>query len=235
MGDVVLDEWGLIVQHAGSRVSWQITPSARGILAQPNPDKERQSLERKEVKEMTVKEIHNPTPTTMTVEGERMSPLATTTAAPARVIESCVPGRRVLRMINPFVTMILRSPLHRLLSSRLLLLTFTGHKTWKQYTIPVGYTLEGDTLTLFSSYSWYKNLCSARVSMHLRGQERTGLAKVVEEREAVLEAAEHLVGEYGLKEASARIGLALDISPPPTTEELAAALEGHVVIRIILD
>ena len=39
----------------------------------------------------------------------------------------------------------------------------------------------------------------------------------------------------GLKEAGQRIGLALDISPPPTTEELALAMEGHVVIRIILD
>ena len=31
------------------------------------------------------------------------------------------------------------------------------------------------------------------------------------------------------------IGLALDISPPPTKEELAAAMERYVVIRIVLD
>jgi len=132
--------------------------------------------------------------------------------------------------------MMLRSPLHRILSNSVLLLTFTGRKTGKLFTIPVGYTREGDTLTLFSSYSWYKNLRGGRpIVVHLKGHGRTGRAEVIEEREAVLEAAEHLVAKYGLKEAGRRTGLALDISPPPTTEELAAALEGHVVIRIILD
>jgi hypothetical protein len=183
---------------------------------------------------MATKQMHSATPTT--VESQKTSPLTTIKAAPERIIESSVPGRRLLRTINPFVSAILRSPLHRMLSGRLLLLTFTGRKTRKRYTIPVGYTREGDTLTLFSSYSWYKNLRGGRaVVVHLRGVGRTGRAEVIEEREAVLEEAEHLVAEYGLKEASARIGLALEIDPPPRREELAAALEGHVVIRIILD
>jgi hypothetical protein len=191
-------------------------------------------LGRKEVNEMALKEMHNATPTT--VEGERMIPVTTTTAAPARTIESSVPSTRVLRTINPFVSTILRSPLHRVLSSSVLLLTFTGRKTGKRFTIPVGYTPEGDTLTLFSSKSWYKNLRGGSpVVVHLRGRGRTGLAEVIEDREAELEAAERLIAKYGLKGAGRRIGLALDISPPPTTDELAAALEGRVVIRIILD
>jgi hypothetical protein len=185
---------------------------------------------------MALKEMYGATPTTTTVKGESTKPLTTTAAGPARVIESCVPGRRVLRMINPFVSLILRSPLHRLISDRLLLLTFTGCKTGKLVTIPVGYTPEGDTLILFSSYSWYKNLRGGRpVVVHLKGQGRTGRAEVTEEREAVLKAAEHLVAEYGLTEASIRTGLALDIAPPPTKDELSAALKGHVTIRVIID
>jgi len=116
-----------------------------------------------------------------------------------------------------------------------LLLTFTGCKTGKLFTIPVYYTQEGDTLTLYSSKSWYKNLRGGPVVVHLKGRRRTGRAEVIEDREAVLEAAEHLEGGYGFKEAGRRIGLALDISPPPSADELAAAMEGHVVIRIILD
>jgi hypothetical protein len=189
---------------------------------------------RREVKEMATKQMHSATATA--VEPEKTSAFTPTTVAPARVIESSVPGKRVLRMINPFVSLILHSPLHGLLSGRLLLLTFTGRKSWKRYTIPLGYTAEGDALILFSSYSWYKNLRGGRpVVVHLRGVGRTGRAEAIEERDAVLEEAEHLVAEYGLKEASARIGLALDIEPPPSREELATALEGHVVIRIILD
>ena len=187
---------------------------------------------------MAVKEMQGTSPTTTTLEGEGMTPLPTTTAAapPARVIRSTVPSRRMLRLGNPFVSMILRSPLHRVLSSQVLLLTFTGRKTGKLFTIPVYYTREGDTLTLFSSKSWYKNLRGGRrpVVVHLQGRERTGQAEVIEEREAVLEAAEHLISKYGLKGAGQRIGLALDISPQPTKDELAAALEGRVAMRITL-
>lgn len=159
----------------------------------------------------------------------------TTITAPVRAIRSIVPSARVLRSINPFMAMILRSPLHRLLSSSMLMLTFTGRKTGKQFTIPVGYTREGNTLILFSSKSWWKNLRNdGRVAIHLQGRKRAGRAEVIEDRAAVVEAAERLVAAYGLKEAGRRIGLALD-TPPPTPVELAAALEDRVAIRLILE
>jgi hypothetical protein len=75
----------------------------------------------------------------------------------------------------------------------------------------------------------------AFIKSHCRGiRGRTGLAEAIEERAAVLEAAERLVAEYGLKEAGRRIGLALDTGTPPSPDELALAMEGHVVIRLIL-
>ena len=162
--------------------------------------------------------------------------MTTTTAAQGRVIRSSVPSERVLRTINPFVSAILRSPLHTLLSGRLLLLTFTGRKTGTQFTIPVGYTREGDTLIIFSSKSWWKNLRGgARVAVRLRGSRNTGTAAVIEDRAAKLAAAEQLVATYGFKEAGTRIGLALNTSPPPSKGELAAALGSYVAIRLILD
>jgi PPOX class probable F420-dependent enzyme/deazaflavin-dependent oxidoreductase (nitroreductase family) len=169
-------------------------------------------------------------------EEERMGSAATTTAASERTIGSSVPGKRILRAINPFVSTILRSPLHRMLSGRMMLLTFTGRETGKRYTIPVGYTREGDALLLFSSYSWYKNLrADDHVAMHLQGRKRTGRAEVIEERAAVVEAVQRLIEKYGLKETSSRTGLALDTDPPPTTGELARAMQGHVAIRVVPD
>jgi deazaflavin-dependent oxidoreductase (nitroreductase family) len=163
--------------------------------------------------------------------------MATNTIVPARAIKSTVPrDTRVLRAINPFVSMILRSPLHTLLSGRLLLLTCTGRKTGKRFTIPVGYTPEGDVLTIFSGFGWWKNLrSSTSVTVRLRGRQRTGRAEVSEDPAPVLDAVERLVATYGPKAAGQRIGLALDISPPPTRDELARAMEGEVLIRIALD
>lgn len=182
---------------------------------------------------MAVKEMQGATRTTVE---EKIGLVTTTTAVPERGIKSTVPSKRVLRTINPFVSMILRSPLHRLLSGQVLLLTFTGRKTGKLYTIPVNYTREDDTLILFSSRSWWKNLRGgASVVVHLQGRGQAGRAEVIEDRAAVLEAAEYLIEKYGLTEAGRRTGLALDISPPPTPEELAVAMEERVVVRIILD
>ena len=141
-----------------------------------------------------------------------------------------------MRSINPFVSAILRSRFHRMLSGRMLLLTFAGRKTGKRYTIPVGYTREGDTLVLLSGYPWWKNLRGgAHVAMRLEGSERTGRHPRHGRRRGEREAVEHLIERYGPEDASARTGLALDISPPPSPDELAAALEGHVAIRIVLD
>jgi len=48
------------------------------------------------------------------------------------------------RFANPVVKWILRSRLHRLLSAHLLLISVTGRRTGRVYTIPVGYHLRGD-------------------------------------------------------------------------------------------
>lgn len=158
------------------------------------------------------------------------------TATPAAPLKSSVPSRRVLHVINPFVSLILRSPLHRMLSGRLLLLTFTGRKTGKVFTIPVGYTREDETLTLFSDYGWWKNLRGgAPVTVRLQGRRRTGRAEAIEDTAVVLAAAERLVARLGAKEAGSRIGLALAATAPPSHDELAAAMDGHVVIQLRLD
>ena len=56
-----------------------------------------------------------------------------------------MPNTRVLHLINPYVSAILRSPVHSLLSKQVLLLTYTGRKSGNPHTIPVGYIRDGDT------------------------------------------------------------------------------------------
>lgn len=56
------------------------------------------------------------------------------------------PPPAVFRLVNPLMKLLLRSPLHGLVSKRLMLLTMTGRKSGKQYSIPVGYTQVAETL-----------------------------------------------------------------------------------------
>lgn len=102
---------------------------------------------------------------------------------------------RVMTRLNPAIIWILRSPLHRLLSSGLMLVTVTGRRSGRRYTIPVGYQRDGAVLTVLVSHAprkqWWRNYRDpAPIEVHLRGRTRTGRARVVpgdaaEFREAV--------------------------------------------------
>ena len=90
----------------------------------------------------------------------------------------------VLSRLNPLVVGLLRSPLHALLSPGLLLLTVTGRKTGRGYTIPVGYQRDGDDLLVMVSEArrkqWWRNYQEpGPVSVRLRGADRAGRAELV--------------------------------------------------------
>ena len=106
------------------------------------------------------------------------------------------PPRPVRILANAIATTILRSPWHRMRSDRLLLLTFTGRKSGKEFTTPLRYMQEGETLKLLVVRSpWWKNLVEeATVRVLLRGQLRNGRAEVLSEEGEVVVVNVHLEG-----------------------------------------
>ena len=156
------------------------------------------------------------------------------------VITSRAPDPRVMRFVNPVMAALLRSPLHGLLSRQVLLLTVTGRQSGRRYTVPLGYMRDGDALLVISQHAdrkrWWRNLRGgASVAMHLRGRWLTGRAEVIETPMAVAAEIERLIARLGPKEASARLYMSLDITPPPTREQLARALHGVVLVRLATD
>lgn len=61
---------------------------------------------------------------------------------------------------NSFMTFILRSPMHGILSGSTMLITVTGRKSGRPITTPVNYYQKGDTLWVISNRerSWWRNL-----------------------------------------------------------------------------
>ncbi|MCY4130945.1 MAG: nitroreductase/quinone reductase family protein [Gammaproteobacteria bacterium] len=85
--------------------------------------------------------------------------------------------------INFAMKLLLRSPLHFVVSSHILLITFKGRKSGRTFTTPVRYLREGSTVRLFSSpqANWWKNLRGgADVSVRIRGNELKCRATVLE-------------------------------------------------------
>ena len=87
------------------------------------------------------------------------------------------------RTVNPVLRVFLRSPLHPLLSRPLMLLTVTGRRSGRAFTIPVGYGQDGDRLRVDLEWPerkrWWRNLRGgAPVSVLLRGVPRAGTGRV---------------------------------------------------------
>jgi deazaflavin-dependent oxidoreductase (nitroreductase family) len=127
------------------------------------------------------------------------------------------------RIANSFISRLLRSPFHRLLSRRFMLITVTGRKTGREYTTPVNYVRRGDEVTVLSrkGRTWWLNLKGGGpVMLHIGGEDLAGVGRVEELARAAL--AEAVQEFYE--------GLGRHIS----LEKVAKRAQGRVVIRIKL-
>ena len=79
---------------------------------------------------------------------------------------------RVVKVLNPFVTALLKSPIQGFISKDILLIHFQGRKSGRWFATPVSYVQDGNRLRVLTDAPWWKNLRdrpAARV--HLRGTE----------------------------------------------------------------
>ena len=85
----------------------------------------------------------------------------------------------VRSILNPLAKGILRSPLHGIMSRRLLLITFAGRKSGKPHTTHISYVQQGNTLLLGVGGPWWKNLRGGVAGqVRVRGKTYTGRAEV---------------------------------------------------------
>lgn len=135
---------------------------------------------------------------------------------------------------NRAMKLVLRSPLHGMVSKSVLLITFTGRKSGKVYTTPVSYSQSGDRVTIFTHADWWKNLRSdAPVTLRIRGQDFKGLAEpVAEDKQAV---AAGLVSHLRKVPSDARYyGVTFDDHKNPREGEAEKAAQTVVMICIQL-
>ncbi|MGW4946226.1 nitroreductase/quinone reductase family protein [Actinoplanes sp. NPDC004185] len=70
----------------------------------------------------------------------------------------------------------------RLVGRKIVLLTYTGRRSGRTFTIPVGYRRDGDRITIGvrmpEAKTWWRNFLGegAPLSLHLDGTDRTGHA-----------------------------------------------------------
>ena len=133
--------------------------------------------------------------------------------------------------VNSLMKWALTTPgLQAMVGQGVALLTFTGRKTGKTYTIPVSYHREDDTVTLVTKRArhWWRNFETAReVEVRIAGRNYTGKAEAVTGEEDTLE---FMLGYLDKRPIDAKAyGLARD---EITRDKVARIIPQIVLIRI---
>ena len=145
------------------------------------------------------------------------------------------PPRAAMRAMNAVMGLVLRSPLHGLMSGKALLLGFIGRKSGRRYVTPMSYVRVGDEVLMSTEAPWWKNLVGgAPVEVRLMGENRRGFAEAVTREEDVAEVLGSILRHY--PEYRRFVGVTVDEEGRLEEETiLGAARRGRVGIRVRLD
>lgn len=125
-----------------------------------------------------------------------------------------------VRHMNPLVERLLRSRLHGLASRALLVVSWSGKKSGKRFSIPTGYQRDGEDVVVLLSKpgvkTWWKNFRSPwPADLLIAGRERTAMGTLVPAGseaffrlvETTMKATPFMVEQFGLDAYDPAAGL----------------------------
>lgn len=131
------------------------------------------------------------------------------------------------RSFNRFVRWLLGSPVHWMMSGKLMVVEVVGRRTGARYSVPTAYADRGDQVLAASPGSWVRNLAPDRpvVLVH-RGRRRTMVPRIVTDREAAGQVAADLFPGNPVLRRNMQVSLGRD--GQVDHDQLAAALQRGV-------
>ena len=138
------------------------------------------------------------------------------------VVESSHPPAVVLRLVNPIMRALLRSPLGGPLRKQFMVLRFNGRRTRRSYEVPVSAHRSGEQLYVLTAAPWRLNFRGGTtVEVTLDGTTTVMHGELEEDPRATAETYAGRIAELGVKRAQRDIGLKIHVPRTPTVEELA--------------
>jgi len=147
------------------------------------------------------------------------------------------PSSKPPAVLNAMMTLFLKTPLiQNAIGKQLALLSFTGHRSGKLYTIPISYQRRGDSVFMMTkkSRSWWRNFADQpAVELRLAGKVVSGTAEAhVGSEQDLAEVVDFLTSRPRDAKAYGVVALT-DGSPDP--ESVRGLLPGNVIVRVELD
>jgi hypothetical protein len=143
------------------------------------------------------------------------------------------PPEALLRIANPVIRVLLRTPVAGSARDQMMVVSFTGRKTGRQYSIPLSAHRVGGDLYAITSAKWkfnFRDGASADV-LH-RGKTTTMRGELIQDRAVVSDVCRRCAESYGVKRAQRMMGLKFRDERIPTVEEFAEAVDRDHIAAI---
>jgi hypothetical protein len=156
------------------------------------------------------------------------------TQQPAAVIVSH-PPQAILRIVNPILKSLLRTPLLGGARKQLMVVSFNGRKTGRRYSVPVSaYQIDGELYALVGA-PWKRNFRNGTAADVLHNGKSTAMhGDLIEDPAAVAGLYHRSAESYGAATAQRMMGMKFRDQGVPTLEDFSEVVEREKLAAIRL-
>jgi hypothetical protein len=147
-------------------------------------------------------------------------------AEQSHAIDVGTPPSAVIRLVNPILSTLLRTPLAGPARKQLMVLSFTGRKTGRPFSIPVSAHVIDDDLYALTGAPWKQNFRGgAAAQVVYDGKSSAMRGELIRDRAVVSDLFLRCAQGYGVQRAQRMIGLKFRDQRIPTLDEFAEATD----------
>jgi hypothetical protein len=141
-------------------------------------------------------------------------------------IDAGHPPSALLRLINPMMGFLLRTPLAGAARKQFMVLNFTGRKTARPYSIPLSAHVIDDQLYALTGSGWKQNFRDGAPAQVVYDGKKTAMrGELIRDRATVSDLLLRAAESYGVQRAQRMIGLKFRDQRIPTRDEFADAVD----------
>ena len=136
------------------------------------------------------------------------------------------PPSALLRIVNPMLRTLLRTPLAGSARKQLMVLSFTGRKTGRPYSLPVSAHMIDNNLYALTGAPWKQNFRGGATAEVVYDGKTTAMrGELIRDRAVVSDLYQRCAHAYGVQRAQRMIGLKFRDQRMPTLDEFAEAVD----------
>lgn len=150
-------------------------------------------------------------------------------------VEGAHPPERLIRVVNPVLRFVLGTPLAGPLRKQMMVVSFKGRKTGREYSVPLSAHVIDHQLYALTSAPWKNNFRDGADAEVLHDGKRTPMrGELVTDAAAVAELSHRCAEFYGVKGAQRIMGLKFRDQRVPTVEEFTEAAQREKIVAVKL-